>query len=83
MGVLAGKKKVSLNMHDIKVIPEVEARLTSHEQVCAQRYENIEKRFVDGSRRMQRIEWLLYITIAAVLLGPGVAAMFVKKLLGI
>jgi hypothetical protein len=70
-------------MHNIKVIPEVEARLTSHEQVCAQRYENIEKRFDDGSRRMQRIEWLLYITIAAVLLGPGVAAMFVKKLLGI
>lgn len=70
-------------MHDIKVIPEVEARLTSHEQVCAQRYENIEKRFDDGSKRMQRIEWLLYITIAAVLLGPGVAAMFVKKLLGI
>ena len=70
-------------MHDIKVIPEVEARLTSHEQVCAQRYENIENRFDDGSRRMQRIEWLLYITIAAVLLGPGVAAMFVKKLLGI
>ncbi len=70
-------------MHDIKVIPEVEARLTSHEQVCAQRYENIEKRFDDGSKRMQRIEYLLYITIAAVLLGPGVAAMFVKKLLGI
>ena len=70
-------------MHDIKVIPEVEARLTSHEQVCAQRYENIEKRFNDGSKRMQRIEYLLYITIAAVLLGPGVAAMFVKKLLGI
>lgn len=70
-------------MHNIKVIPEVEARLTSHEQVCAQRYENIEKRFADGSKRMQRIEWLLYITIAAVLLGPGVAAMFVKKLLGI
>ena len=70
-------------MHDIKVIPEVEARLTIHEQVCAQRYENIEKRFDVGSRRMQRIVWLLYITIAAVLLGPGVAAMFVKKLLGI
>jgi hypothetical protein len=26
---------------------------------------------------------LLYITIAAVLLGPGVAAEFVKKLLGL
>jgi hypothetical protein len=61
----------------------IETRLSVHEAVCASRYENIEKRFDDGSKRMQRIEWLLYITIAAVLLGPGVAAMFVKKLLGI
>jgi hypothetical protein len=32
---------------------------------------------------MKTIEILLYITIAAVLLGPGVAAEFVKKLLGL
>jgi hypothetical protein len=63
--------------------PSVETRLSVHEAVCAQRYENIEKRFDDGSKRMQKIEYLLYITIAAVLLGPGVAAMFVKNLLGI
>ncbi len=61
----------------------METRLSVHEAVCAQRYENIEKRFDDGSKRMQKIEYLLYITIAAVLLGPGVAAMFVKNLLGI
>jgi hypothetical protein len=61
----------------------VDTRLSVHEAVCAQRYENIEKRFDQGSKRMQRIEVLLYITITAVLLGPGVAAMFVKKLLGI
>lgn len=63
--------------------PSVETRLSVHEAVCAQRYENIEKRFDDGSKRMQKIEYLIYITIAAVLLGPGVAAMFVKNLLGI
>jgi len=61
----------------------IETRLSVHEAVCAQRYEQIEKRLGDGSRRMRHIEILLYITIAAVLLGPGVAAMFVKRLLGI
>jgi hypothetical protein len=62
---------------------DLDKRLSVHEAICAQRYEQIEKRLGDGSRRMKHIEWLLYITIAAVLLGPGVAAMFVKKLLGI
>lgn len=61
----------------------VGTRLAVHEAVCAQRYEAIEKRLEDGSRRMRNIEYLLYITIAAVLLGPGVAAEFVKKLLGL
>ena len=60
-----------------------ETRLAVHEAVCAQRYEAIEKRLEDGARRMRNIEYLLYIIIGAVLLGPGVAADFVKKLLGL
>jgi hypothetical protein len=32
---------------------------------------------------MAKIEYLLYAVIAAVLLGPGVAAEFVKKVFGI
>jgi hypothetical protein len=32
---------------------------------------------------MTKIEYLLYGVIAAVLFGPGVAAEFVKKLLGL
>ena len=61
----------------------VETQFAVHEAVCAQRYEAIEKRLDDGARRMRNIEYLLYITIGAVLLGPGVAADFVKKLLGL
>ena len=61
----------------------LETRVSVHEAVCAQRYEAIQNRLDDGSKRMSRIEYLLYITIAAVLLGPGVAALFAKKLLGI
>jgi hypothetical protein len=60
-----------------------DARLTTHEAVCAQRYEGIQKSFESGEKRMTKIEYLLYAVIAAVLLGPGVAAEFVKKLLGI
>jgi len=61
---------------------ETDKRLSVHEAICAQRYEGIQARFDDGSKRMNRIEYLLYILIAVVLLGPGVAAEFVKKLLG-
>jgi hypothetical protein len=65
------------------MVTETEARLSAHEQICAQRYEVIQTRFDEGSKRMNRIEYLLYILIAVVLLGPGVAADFVKKLLGL
>ena len=66
-----------------KMISETEAKLSVHEAICAQRYEGIQKSFENGSKRMKTIEVLLYITIAAVLFGPGVAADFAKKLLGL
>ena len=61
----------------------VEVRVAVHEAVCAQRYEAIEKRLDDGSKRMKNIEVWLYITLGAVLLGPGAMADVVKKLLGL
>lgn len=62
---------------------ETDKRLSVHEAICAQRYERINDGLDAGKKRMAKIEYLLYITIAAVLLGPGVAAEFVRKLLGI
>lgn len=62
---------------------ETDKRLSVHEAICAQRYEGIQARFDDGSKRMTKIEYLLYVLILVVLLGPGVAAEFVKKLLGL
>ena len=70
-------------MNDLKMISEVEANLASHEKVCAERYTAIQASFADGDKRMNKIEYLLYAVIAAVLFGPGVAAEFVKKILGL
>ena len=62
---------------------DTDKRLSVHEAICAQRYEGIQARFDESSKRMNKIEYLLYVVILAVLLGPGVAADFVKKLLGV
>lgn len=66
-----------------KMISETEAKLATHEAICAERYEGIQKSFAEGSKRMTKIEYLLYGVIACVLFGPGVAAEFVKKLFGL
>jgi hypothetical protein len=66
-----------------KYISETEAKLMTHEEVCAQRYEAIKKSFEEGDKRMTKIEYLLYAVIVAVLFGPGVAAEFFKKLVGV
>lgn len=62
---------------------ETDKRLSIHEAICASRYEGIQARFDEGTKRMNKIEYLLYAVILAVLFGPGVAAEFVKKLLGL
>ena len=69
--------------HVQELATETDKRLSIHEAVCAQRYESIQGRFDDGSKRMTKIERLLYVVILAVLLGPGVAAEFAKKMFGL
>lgn len=62
---------------------DTDKRLSVHEAICAQRYDGIQARFDDGSKRMAKIEYLLYVLILAVLLGPGVAADVAKKFFGL
>ena len=64
-------------------IDATDARLQTHEEICALRYEAIQKSFEQGSKRMSRIEYILYALIAVTLLGPGFAAELLKKLLGL
>jgi len=66
------------------MLEDTDTRLAVHEAVCAERYAAIlKKSFESGSKRMTRIEYLLYVVIAAVLLGPGFAGELVKKILGL
>ena len=62
---------------------ETDKRLSVHEAICASRYENIQGRFDEGSKRMNKIEYLLYGVIICVLFGPGVAGELIKKVFGL
>jgi hypothetical protein len=71
-------------MEDVKELAtDTDKRLSVHEAICAQRYEVIQQRFDDGSKRMTKIEYLLYGVIVCVLFGPGVAGELIKKVLGL
>lgn len=73
--------RTGLPMSD-ELITKTEARLNSHEQVCAERYAAIERSLDNGNVRMTKIEYLLYGVMLCVLLGPGEAATFFKHLFG-
>ena len=62
---------------------EQETKLAVHEAICAERYSRIQDSLKAGDKRMTKIEYLLYLVMLCVLFGPGVAAEFVKKLLGL
>ena len=69
--------------HVLIMEQQTETKLAVHEAICAERYSNIAGSLRDGDRRMTKIEYLVYAVMIAVLLGPGVAAEFVRKLLGL
>lgn len=64
-------------------IDATDARLSTHEEVCAMRYERISEQFESGKKRMDKMEYLIYAVLVAVLFGPGAAAQFFAKLIGL
>jgi len=62
---------------------DTEKDLAVHVAVCDQRYKEIVNSLRDGEKRMAKIEYLLYGVMIMVLLGPGVAAEFFKKMFGV
>jgi hypothetical protein len=65
------------------MLEDAETRLAVHEALCSERYRRIDESLSTGDKRMAKIEYLLYAVILMVLLGPGVAAEFVKKMIGV
>jgi hypothetical protein len=65
------------------MLEDTDIRLAVHEALCSERYKRIDDSLSRGDKRMAKIEYLLYAVILVVLLGPGVAAEFVKKMIGV
>lgn len=63
------------------IIDETTARLNTHEAVCAQRYQAIEKQFVGSNARLKRIESALTMAAVAVIGGFGSIIMMLFQLL--
>jgi hypothetical protein len=63
------------------IIAETDKRLSVHEAVCAERYEGIQDAFKKGSKRMERIEYLLYAVIVSVFFGKDFLMDVVKGLI--
>lgn len=62
------------------IIIETDKRLNAHEQVCAERYKGILESFDKGSKRMERIEYLLYAAIVSIFFGKDFLIDIVKHL---
>jgi hypothetical protein len=58
-----------------------EARLDTHEQVCALRYQNIELQFRSSNSRLKRIESLMIGSAVGVITGFGSIILMLVQLM--
>ena len=64
------------------MVNENDKRISVHEAVCEQRYNAILESFANGSKRMQRIEYLLYAVIVSVFFGKDMFVDIIKTFIG-
>jgi len=62
-------------------VVENDKRLSIHEAICAERYKGIIDTFSKGNKRMERIEYLLYATIASIFFGKDFLIEIIKKVI--
>jgi hypothetical protein len=62
------------------IIADTDKRLSVHEAVCEQRYNAILESFDKGTKRMERIEYLLYAVIVSIFFGKDFLVDTVKNL---
>ena len=63
-------------------INETATKLDVHLAECSIRYQAIADALANGTKVMDRLQFLIGILTIAVLLGPGFAAELIKKLIG-
>ena len=59
---------------------EIEANFITHEKICEERYNAILESFAKGTKRMERIEYLLYAVIVSIFFGKDFLVDTVKHL---
>jgi len=70
-------------METHELATKTDKQLSIHEAVCAERYNAIQKRFDDGSKKMKRIENILYVSILISLFGPKYIEQLLKHIIGV
>ena len=70
------RNKPSLRTTNTGAVSELKAAQDAHESICAIRYENIEKRLDEGSKRFTRIEQMVFGVYALIIATQVIAEMF-------
>jgi hypothetical protein len=64
-----------------ELLHDLDKRVSTHEAVCAERYEAIEKRLDQGAKVMRELRLLIYAIVGLLALGEGSILEVARRLL--